>query len=33
VFQRRPDGWQLIHQHLSYPIDAITGAARTDPKP
>jgi uncharacterized protein (TIGR02246 family) len=33
VFQRHPDGWQLIHQHLSYPIDATTGAARTDLKP
>ena len=33
VFKRERDGWQLIHQHLSYPVDPSTGAARTDLKP
>ncbi|GIJ10862.1 YybH family protein [Micromonospora andamanensis] len=30
VFARRDGGWRLVHQHLSYPFDPTTGAARTD---
>ncbi|GIJ78648.1 conserved hypothetical protein [Micromonospora phaseoli] len=33
VFARRDGAWQLIHQHLSYPYDPATGAARTDLRP
>lgn len=27
IFQRRSDGWKLIHQHVSYPYDPETGEA------
>lgn len=30
VFARRDGAWQLVHQHLSYPYDPASGAARTD---
>ncbi|MGI5167285.1 YybH family protein [Spirillospora sp. CA-253888] len=30
VFRRGPDGWKMVHQHVSYPYDPGTGAARTD---
>lgn len=33
VFQRRDDGWKVVHHHLSYPYDAQTGMAVTDLKP
>ncbi len=33
VFARRDGAWRLIHQHLSYPYDPTTGAARTDLRP
>jgi ketosteroid isomerase-like protein len=33
VFRRRGDRWQLAHQHVSYPFDPQTGAARTDLTP
>jgi ketosteroid isomerase-like protein len=33
VFRRRGDRWQLAHQHVSYPYDPGTGAARTDLSP
>ncbi|MFV2099039.1 MULTISPECIES: YybH family protein [unclassified Micromonospora] len=30
VFRRRDGAWRMVHQHLSYPYDPSTGAARTD---
>lgn len=33
VFQRVDGCWSMIHQHLSYPHDPTTGAARTDLRP
>ncbi|MBF8189867.1 SgcJ/EcaC family oxidoreductase [Nonomuraea sp. K274] len=33
VFERRNGDWVMIHQHLSYPYDPDTGAARTDLHP
>lgn len=33
VFQRREGQWVMVHQHLSYPMDASTGRARTDLEP
>lgn len=33
VFKRQPDGWKMIHQHLSFPLDPETGAARVDLQP
>ncbi|WP_328852318.1 SgcJ/EcaC family oxidoreductase [Micromonospora globbae] len=33
VFQRRNGAWLMVHQHLSYPYDPSTGAARTDLRP
>ncbi len=33
VFRRGGDGWSMVHQHLSYPVDPRTGAARTDLTP
>jgi ketosteroid isomerase-like protein len=28
IFQRKADGWKLIHQHVSYPYDPETGEAK-----
>jgi ketosteroid isomerase-like protein len=28
IFQRKGDGWKLIHQHVSYPYDPETGEAK-----
>ncbi|WBB68297.1 SgcJ/EcaC family oxidoreductase [Micromonospora sp. WMMD812] len=33
VFQRTDQGWELIHQHVSFPFDPDTGRARTDLAP
>jgi uncharacterized protein (TIGR02246 family) len=33
VFQRREGRWVMVHQHLSFPMDPATGAARTDLRP
>jgi uncharacterized protein (TIGR02246 family) len=33
VFRRIDGSWQMIHQHLSFPFDPATGAARTDLRP
>ena len=33
VFQHRDGRWQMIHQHVSFPMDPQTGVARTDLKP
>lgn len=33
VFQRRDGEWAMTHQHVSYPYDPGTGAARTDLEP
>ncbi|HJY45304.1 MAG TPA: SgcJ/EcaC family oxidoreductase [Propionibacteriaceae bacterium] len=33
LFQRQPEGWRMIHQHVSYPYDPETGAAVVDLKP
>jgi ketosteroid isomerase-like protein len=33
LFQRQPDGWRMIHQHVSYPYDRETGSAAVDLKP
>jgi uncharacterized protein (TIGR02246 family) len=33
VFRRGEHGWQLIHQHVSYPVDHETGAALLDLEP
>ncbi|MGI5281799.1 YybH family protein [Nonomuraea polychroma] len=33
VFQRRDGAWMMVHQHLSFPLDQATGAARTDLRP
>ncbi|AFT99485.1 DUF4440 domain-containing protein [Nocardia brasiliensis] len=30
IFQRRQGVWQLTHQHVSFPYDPATGAAKTD---
>jgi uncharacterized protein (TIGR02246 family) len=30
VFRKANGAWSMIHQHLSYPYDPATGAARTD---
>jgi uncharacterized protein YndB with AHSA1/START domain/ketosteroid isomerase-like protein len=30
VFRRTDDGWRMIHQHVSFPMDTATGLARTD---
>ena len=27
VFRRTKDGWRLVHQHVSFPVDAETGIA------
>ena len=29
VFQRTGEGWTMIHQHVSFPVDPDTGAAAT----
>ncbi|TMR93220.1 YybH family protein [Nonomuraea basaltis] len=33
VFERRDGAWMMVHQHLSFPMDLDTGAARTDLSP
>ncbi|MCG5439986.1 YybH family protein [Micromonospora foliorum] len=33
VFQRAGQGWEMIHQHVSFPFDPDTGRARTDLTP
>lgn len=33
VFQRAELGWEMIHQHVSFPFDPDTGQARTDLTP
>ena len=33
VFRRTGDDWLLVHQHLSYPCDPQSGAARADLRP
>lgn len=33
VFQKKDGEWKLIHQHLSFPVDAETGQARLDLEP
>ncbi|MFI6271994.1 YybH family protein [Micromonospora zamorensis] len=33
VFQRAGRGWEMIHQHVSFPFDPDTGQARTDLTP
>ena len=33
VFRRNAGSWTMVHQHLSYPLDPQTGAARTDLRP
>ncbi|MGP3913779.1 SgcJ/EcaC family oxidoreductase [Nonomuraea sp. 10N515B] len=33
VFERRDGAWMMTHQHLSFPLDQATGAARTDLRP
>ncbi|GAA3396608.1 YybH family protein [Cryptosporangium minutisporangium] len=33
VFRRFGGDWQMVHQHVSWPADTDTGAARTDLRP
>ncbi|WP_188192984.1 SgcJ/EcaC family oxidoreductase [Nonomuraea sp. SYSU D8015] len=33
VFERRDGAWLMVHQHLSFPVDQVTGEARTDLRP
>ncbi|MBG0564588.1 YybH family protein [Actinoplanes aureus] len=33
VFRRAGGRWEMVHQHLSYPLEPATGEARTDLKP
>jgi uncharacterized protein (TIGR02246 family) len=33
VFERRDDRWVMVHQHVSFPVDPASGAARTDLQP
>jgi ketosteroid isomerase-like protein len=33
IFQKIDGRWQMIHQHVSFPYDPKTGAAKTDLKP
>jgi ketosteroid isomerase-like protein len=33
VFQRTEDGWKMVHQHVSFPYDPVTGLAVTDAVP
>jgi ketosteroid isomerase-like protein len=33
VFQRMAGRWQMIHQHVSFPYDSATGAAKLDLHP
>jgi ketosteroid isomerase-like protein len=33
IFQKTDQGWELIHQHLSFPFDPETGQATTDLAP
>lgn len=33
VFQKKDGQWKMIHQHLSFPVDAATGQVKFDLKP
>ncbi|MET8093418.1 nuclear transport factor 2 family protein [Micromonospora sp. NPDC005220] len=33
VFQRAGRGWEMVHQHVSFPVDPDTGQARADLTP
>lgn len=33
IFQRKSNGWKLVHQHVSYPYDPSTGEAKLVLKP
>lgn len=33
VFLRNDEGWLMVHQHVSFPLDPETGAAATDLTP
>jgi ketosteroid isomerase-like protein len=33
VFRRAGRGWEMIHQHVSFPVDPATGRSRTDLTP
>lgn len=33
VFHKGTDGWEMVHQHVSYPYEPQTGQARTDLSP
>jgi ketosteroid isomerase-like protein len=33
VFRRRGRGWEMTHQHVSYPVDPETGRASTGLEP
>jgi ketosteroid isomerase-like protein len=33
VFLRNDEGWLMVHQHVSFPVDPETGAAATDLTP
>jgi uncharacterized protein (TIGR02246 family) len=33
VFRRTGGGWEMTHQHVSFPYDPATGEARTDQRP
>jgi ketosteroid isomerase-like protein len=33
VFQKIDGGWQMIHQHVSFPFDPASGAAKLDLRP
>lgn len=33
IFQKTDQGWEMIHQHVSFPYDPDTGQARTDLAP
>lgn len=33
VFRRGEDGWKMVHQHVSFPLDPATGLAATGLEP